>query len=248
MNKEWWEEPACWVCDFWWGFLAVVALGLSTYFSRAYWLPDPVSLCFSEDTNRAVSEAIPWTLRGADILFAFDQSGSMAPLIDGARANASQLMQHISARVGDQRFGVAGFSDYTDIPYALYQPLTSDVDAVQSAINSLALMDGGDTPEAYSRMMFESYSDPAIDWLDQTGRFLIIFGDSYPHDPDAGRDGIPDTEDDLRLEETLTQLKTQKITLIFVSSPVVYSDSGLIDRWETWTNVGGGTVVRCGIP
>lgn len=172
----------------------------------------------------------------------------MAGTINGAKADASQLMKYLAARLGTQRFGVAGFSDYVDIPYGLYQPLTNDVDAVQAAIDSLELVDGGDIPEAYSRMMFEVYSDPAIGWNSDARRYLIIFGDSIPHDPDAGHDGILGTPDDLDLDEVLSQLAAHDITLIFVSAPGVYGDSELIAQWQDWTESANGSVIQCSNP
>jgi hypothetical protein len=39
MRKEWWEEPACIICDFWWLILIVVVLGLTAYFTRNFWIP-----------------------------------------------------------------------------------------------------------------------------------------------------------------------------------------------------------------
>ncbi|MDO8969686.1 MAG: VWA domain-containing protein, partial [Saprospiraceae bacterium] len=137
---------------------------MAAYFARAYWLPPSVDLCFTGETNIPLKEAIPLKWGNTDVIFAFDQSGSMAPMIDGAKADAQKLMRTIAARFGSERFGVAGFSDYIDFPYRLYQPLTDDLDAVQAAIEGLTLVDGGDLPEAYGRMMYESYADPTIGW------------------------------------------------------------------------------------
>lgn len=225
--------------------LVVAALGLSAYFSRAYWLPAPVDLCFTGATEVALKETIPYTLGQTDVLFAFDQSGSMAGMIEGAKADAHRLMTTLAARLGSEHFGVAGFSDYVDFPYRLYQPITEDLDAVQTAINGLGLADGGDTPEAYARMMFESYSDNAIGWRPESRRYLVIFGDSYPHDPDAGRDGDLETPDDLILNEILDKLALEQITLVYVADPGVFTASDLFEDWNVWTNVTDGSVIRC---
>jgi hypothetical protein len=225
--------------------LVAAVLSLSAYFSRAYWLPAPVDLCFAGDTEVALNETIPYTLGATDVLFAFDQSGSMAGMMDGARADAHRLMTTLAARLGSEHFGVAGFSDYIDFPYRLYQPITGDLDAVQTAINGLELADGGDIPEAYARMMFESYSDPAIGWRPDARRYLVIFGDSYPHDPDAGRDGNLETLDDLILNEVLDKLALEQITLVYVADPGVFSASDLFEDWSVWTDATDGSVIRC---
>lgn len=39
MEKKWWESTACWICDYWWVFLAFLLLILAAYFSRSFWLP-----------------------------------------------------------------------------------------------------------------------------------------------------------------------------------------------------------------
>lgn len=41
MNEEWWEQPTCFVCDYWWALLLGVVLLLAGYFTRAYWWPSP---------------------------------------------------------------------------------------------------------------------------------------------------------------------------------------------------------------
>jgi len=172
----------------------------------------------------------------------------MAFMIDGAKADAKKLMQTIAARFGSEHFGVAGFSDYIDFPYRLYQPLTDDLNAVQAAIDSLTLAYGGDAPEAYGRMMYESYADPSIGWRTNAWRYLVIFGDSYPHDPDAGRDEILGTDDDLVLDNVLTHLKTNKITLIYVADPGIAGDTSLLSEWQEWTSTTAGITIQCANP
>lgn len=39
MNEDWWENPVCFVCDYWWVLLIVVVLALTAFFTRDYWLP-----------------------------------------------------------------------------------------------------------------------------------------------------------------------------------------------------------------
>jgi len=39
MHGEWWEKPTCWLCDYWWVLLILLALCLTGYFSREQWLP-----------------------------------------------------------------------------------------------------------------------------------------------------------------------------------------------------------------
>jgi len=39
MNKEWWEQPACIICDYWWVILIILVVGLGVYFTRDLWMP-----------------------------------------------------------------------------------------------------------------------------------------------------------------------------------------------------------------
>lgn len=39
MNEDWWEGATCFLCDYWWIILILVVLGITTYFTRDYWLP-----------------------------------------------------------------------------------------------------------------------------------------------------------------------------------------------------------------
>lgn len=40
MQKDWWESPVCWLCDYWWILLIAVILALTAYFTRDIWLPE----------------------------------------------------------------------------------------------------------------------------------------------------------------------------------------------------------------
>lgn len=187
-------------------------------------------------------------MKDLDVVFAFDLSGSMGDMIDGAKQDALTLMESIGIRIGSQHFGVIGFSDYIDIPYHLYQPLTGDYEIVQSAIQSLSLVDGGDAPEAYGRAVYEAYSDPMVGWRNKSDRYLIIFGDSIPHDPDAGRDEILGTADDLVWSTVLDGLSLHEINFIYVSDPSVSNDSDLLQEWREWAFSTGGGIINCYTP
>jgi len=135
-----------------------------------------------------------------DILFAFDTTGSMGGAIEDAQDNAIAIMNALKAFNPDAAFGVAHFEDYnflpygaaTDKPYELTQPITTDTTAVTTAINLLALGSGGDGPQSYTRVMYETYNDAlsGIAWRAGAQRILIILGDNVSHDDDLGTDLI----------------------------------------------------------
>lgn len=39
MEEPFYEGTVCFICDYWWVLLIILVLGLTAYFTRAYWLP-----------------------------------------------------------------------------------------------------------------------------------------------------------------------------------------------------------------
>jgi len=156
------------------------------------------TLCPGESVQETKTIHIPSAPARADIVFAFDASGSMADEISAARANAITIMNNLAGLIPDVQFGVVDFLDYPTSPYGgsgdhayrLHQAITGDRNAVQVAINAITTGYGGDEPEAYTRALYESYADPAIRWRRDARRFVVMFGDSVAHDDDLNA-GVP---------------------------------------------------------
>jgi len=206
----------------------------------------------------------------ADVLFAFDTTGSMGPVLSSAKTNAVNIMNNLAALIPDIQFGVVDLRDYPISPYGdsgdwaylLRQAITSNRTAVQTAINATSAGGGNDSPEAYSRALYESYADPAIGWRTDARRFVIMFGDDVPHDNnlnervvnppvnpggtwcgntsagcvlDPGRDGTPGTADDLNFQTVLDAMNTNRITLLYVvSGGGSTSQANLVTYWKQW--------------
>jgi hypothetical protein len=187
----------------------------------------------------------------ADIILAVDTTLSMQPAIDQARQEAATMCTQIKAQIPGARFAVVDFKDYPaapygetgDFPYLLKTPgFVPDCGTVQAAVLSLIESGGGDQPEAYNRVFFESYhSDPLMPsplvYNPMALKFLVVLGDAPPHDPtqggtmaqpgivpacgdqppvDPGPDNIPGTGDDLRTADTLAGLRANDINLLMV--------------------------------
>ncbi len=221
------------------------------------------TLCPGQSAHETKRIFIPAAPGKADIVFAFDASGSMESEIGAAQSSASQIMNDLAALIPDVQFGVTDFLDYPtgeyggsgDHAYLLRQAITGDRNAVQSAINAVEVGIGNDYPEAYTRALYESYSDSSLGWRRDSRRFLIVFGDSVAHDDDLnagvssppyhagttwrtgyaptyldpGRDGVPGTGDDLDFQTALNGMRANNVTLLFVvpnhASPVFPDDS-----------------------
>ncbi|MCK5789091.1 MAG: VWA domain-containing protein, partial [Chlamydiia bacterium] len=205
----------------------------------------------------------------ADIIALFDLTASMGDELNNMKVHSQNIMNAIDGVVGDVRFGIMSHMDYVgdfsgcdysntygsaadgDYPYKLDQKLTSISEDVAEIVNGLTLGYGSDGPENYTRPLYESYSDPNIDWRDGSKKIIVAMLDNIPHDcdfdeiiggsktsgPDPGRDGVVGTGDDLRILEVLQGMKDNNITLI-----VLYTGSRrYLGIWQKYAEITGGT-------
>jgi hypothetical protein len=203
----------------------------------------------------------------ADILICFDLTGSMGGELEQVKINAIDIMEGVRALIPDTYFGVISHQDYPgtysgcgygaqygdpadgDSPYMLNRSLTSDVTAVHNAINALALGDGSDAPESYSRALSATYTDERIGWRRGARKIVIQWGDNVPHDclygecnglagttgPDPGPDGVAGNGDDLKILDVVNAMDDAHITLVSMYSG--WSE----DRLKLWNCLAGRT-------
>jgi hypothetical protein len=211
----------------------------------------------------------------ADIVFAFDLTGSMGGIINTAKTKAGEIMTALDAIPGvDIQYGVMSYMDYPDYydscgysatygsaasgdyAYSLDQAVTSDSASVVSAINGLSLGYGGDGPQDYTRIFYESYADPNVSWRSGAKQILVNFGDDVPHDcdlnegviagtwstgGDPGRDEIMGTGDDLDLQTVLAAMATEGVVLL-----EAHTNDYWDEYWTYWTGLTGGDVFITG--
>lgn len=152
--------------------------------------PIDETMCPGEIYPFELTIYLPRTPAKGDIVFAFDTTGSMAPIIRSAQENAIRIMEDLNGLISDVQFGVMDIEDYPLEPYGandnqayrLHQSLTTDREAVRLAIDTLQANSGSDQPEAYTRAAYEAHADPRIGWRENARHLLLIFGDSFPHD------------------------------------------------------------------
>jgi len=194
----------------------------------------------------------------------------MVGVINAAKESTVQLINKLNELGIDINYGVASYMDYPntynsfgynatygiagdgDYAYRLDQPITDDITAVLNAINALVLGSGADTPQDYTRIFYESYSDTNVSWRDGAKRILMNFADAIPHDDnlnegvpgktgvrstggDPGRDEIMFTADDLDLQTVLAGMEENKVTLIEAHANTID-----IEYWNYWTGITGG--------
>lgn len=193
-----------------------------------------------------------------DIMFLLDLTGSMGGELNNAKANSINIMNEIRSLIGDSYFGASSHMDYngffsgcgyaasygggSDYPYLMNQDLTTDIGAVSSAINGLALGWGNDGPESYVTALHGVTLGSA--WRDGAKKIVIAWGDNIPHDcalgtgPEPGGDNVANTEDDLVLSEVLNEMQNENVTLLALHS------GGRLALWDGYAAATGGDAVQ----
>ncbi len=147
------------------------------------------TLAPGETVTEDKTASLPAQADVVDIMFAFDNTGSMGGELDNLKVNAVDIMTSLAGLISDVQFGLVSFADYEgqfdntaaavgcdylgvygntgDAPYVVLQTLDSDIATVGASIGGLALSPGGgaDLPEPYSRALYEL----AQELLDNTG-------------------------------------------------------------------------------
>ncbi|HPW10374.1 MAG TPA: hypothetical protein PK154_04600 [Methanoregulaceae archaeon] len=201
----------------------------------------------------------------ADVIFAFDCTGSMGGTLADAKANAADVMAALELTGVDIQYGVMSHRDYPgyfdscdyggtygevdDWPYLLEQAITDDTTDIQTAINGLSAGGGWDGPESYSRLLYETYSDPNVGWRIGAKRIVVSFGDVVPHDCDMsclgytestgidpGRDATLFTADDLAILDVIDGMADANIILLEVQPYDYYQPC-----WDPWVATTGGS-------
>ena len=241
--------------------------------------PDTVWLTLAPGESAQVQKTVivPGIIPKGDILFAFDLTGSMADELDTVKAQADSIMRVVSTLVSDPQFGVISYMDYPhfysycgysdrygdsasgDYAYRLDQPLTYDTAAVAAVISGLTMGYGGDGPQDYTRIFYESYADSAnIGYRPGAKRILLNFADDVPHDcdlnegipgstwvwstgGDPGRDEIMGNADDLDLQTVLGEMVSHGVTLMEIHGASYYPP-GSLPYWEHWCSLTGGAL------
>ena len=107
----------------------------------------------------------------ADVLFLVDVTGSMGGVIAALRDQLrTEIAPALDRSIGDLRMAVASFQDFptypygdaSDVPFQIRQRSTSDVLAVQSAIDGLFASGGGDGPEAGTEALYQAVTSSGL--------------------------------------------------------------------------------------
>lgn len=135
-----------------------------------------------------------------DLLFVFDDSGSMSGEIAAMQREAKNLTDTIAASEIDARYGLVSFRDTvnTDLKF------TEDADSLKAAVDSLAANGGGDFPEDNFDAIETGLE---YDFRDDAQKVVIDITDATSHHDGDGSDysehTLPEVAKDLREQGAL---------------------------------------------
>jgi hypothetical protein len=228
-----------------------------------------------------------------DVMFIFDTSGSMGGELEEAKEKIVEVIEASKATLPNVAFGVSNVEDipgwdegtfeYTltekeyeeddEKAWRLDQPVTTEQSKVISSIDALTIgsvgdggtagEEGGDDPEAYARALWETDTNPNIDWRADTRDEIVLVADNVPHAPNLneglpesewlanpfdtyeeppGKFGIPGTlwapGTNLGITSVATQLRTDGKPLESVE--FYGAEDGYLPYWEYWAGLSGG--------
>lgn len=159
----------------------------------------PLRLCPAAPVVLLLEDRIPGRPPEVDILFVFDATFSMGPVIQEMRFRAANLLTQVGHLLPGARFGLATFRDYPFLPYGregdwawrLDQQLDHNAELTLRAIETVDVNRGLNDPEAYARALYEaSAPDSDVAWRDGARQLVVLLGDSVPHDDDLN-EGLP---------------------------------------------------------
>ncbi len=132
--------------------------------------------------------APPTSNAGVDIAFVIDTTGSMGSAIGSVKIAATQLVNTVAAQTSAARFALVDYRDFAsrtgsagDYPSKLDQDFTSDAATINSAIQSLFLGNGGDTPETMYSGISTAFD---LAWRPGVKKMVIVLADAPALSPE----------------------------------------------------------------
>ncbi len=207
-----------------------------------------------------------------DVMFVFDTSGSMEPVLEEAKAEIGAVVEHLRATLRNPEFAVAEVKDTGEeeagiFAWRLAQSVTPEASAVTGAISTLSAAGGGDGPEAYGRALYETDTNPSVGWRAGARHLIVLIADEVPHMPNVN-EGISepfwlsnpfDTGEELEANAGIAstqwapgvdiQFTADLARLAHDGKPLEMVDfhdteGDFIHYWEHWASLAGGVAVE----
>jgi hypothetical protein len=118
-----------------------------------------------------------------EVAFVLDTTGSMGPLIEGAKRKIWSIATSIVDANPDAeiRMGLVAYRDIGDEYVTRTYQLTTDIQDLYAQLLELKARGGGDWPESVNEALFVGMTQ--LDWSNgpETTRILFLVGDAPPH-------------------------------------------------------------------
>jgi Mg-chelatase subunit ChlD/uncharacterized protein YceK len=139
-----------------------------------------------------------------DLVFVFDDTGSMSAEIDGAKAGVTELTDSIDARDINARYAIVSFKDDVEVD----QSFTSRASHLKSSVDQLSASSGGDVPEANFDAIERALD---LNWRKNAQRVIVDITDAPSHYRGDGS-GFSD----YTFDEVTQHLRETEVTFISV--------------------------------
>ena len=132
----------------------------------------------SEDEPTRMQLEFPTELRQVDVHFNIDTTGSMSGALDRLRNTLrTEIVPGVAEVIPSAAFGVSTFEDYplssfgsgSDLPFELWQRVTTRVDLVQDALAAITLGSGNDIPESGIESLYQAATGAGTRWPRRSG-------------------------------------------------------------------------------
>jgi hypothetical protein len=178
--------------------------------------PQTFSATLVEGTNVSVAKTVhtPTIPLTPDIIFVSDTTGSMGGVIASVQAHITAVANQILAAQPQSQCAVAQYKDRFNcssdpFAYHLDQALTTNLSAVQSAVNTWSADGGCDEPESDLFALDQIATSPALGFRADSTRIIVWFGDTPSHDETHPNSPVT-------LAQTIADLQAAKIEVLAV--------------------------------
>jgi hypothetical protein len=125
-------------------------------------------------------ELAPPTVRGFDIVFVVDATGSMRWVLDYLKGDVGRILGAARLVSPTARIGLTFYRDHGDSFVTRSIRLTGNLTELQSSLNNMDAHGGGDEPEAVYEALADALSNNSWKWEKDTRRAVVLIGDAPP--------------------------------------------------------------------
>ena len=118
-----------------------------------------------------------------EVAFVLDTTGSMGPLIEGAKRKIWSIATAIidCSPDADIRMGLVAYRDIGDIYVTKKFDLTTDIQGLYGDLLQLRAQGGGDWPESVNEALWVATTKMSWSYGHNTTRIMFLVGDAPPH-------------------------------------------------------------------